>query len=34
MGHEIELATAEGERFKGYLAGDATTQGAVLILHE
>jgi dienelactone hydrolase len=34
MGCEIELTTAEGERFRVYLAGGTTTQGAVLILHE
>ena len=34
MGQEIELETAQGEPFKGYLAGDEAATGAVLILHE
>lgn len=34
MGEDIELQTAQGESFKGYLAGDETAPGAVLILHE
>jgi carboxymethylenebutenolidase len=34
MGQEIELTTAQGEPFKGYLAGADQATGAVLILHE
>ena len=34
MGRDIDLHTAQGESFKGYLAGDETASGAVLILHE
>ncbi len=34
MGREIELATSQGEPFKGYLAGVAQAGGAVLLLHE